>query len=70
MCAQVAFYVESYSLQRLKVSSRLSITNRMSLNALCAKRKSKAPPGRSSSNMEHWYVWASPSVVIASCVRK
>ena len=52
---QVAFYVESYSLQRQKVYSRHEHEVRKHLPPLCGKRKAKPPKKPKSFAFDDWY---------------
>jgi hypothetical protein len=52
---QVAFYVESYALKRMKVAAEHTFRPRNSLNLLCSRRERKAlAPERSVVDMEDW----------------
>ncbi len=55
LCLQVAFYVESYSLQRQKVYAQHTPDNRRILPAICAKRKKKKTGSKTSVLYDDWY---------------
>jgi hypothetical protein len=66
---QVAFYVESYSLMRLKVATERVITHRQSLNLLCSRKErqaqAKAPPPPADAG--DWWVPLGCGVWGAKC---